>query len=270
MSKTNPTDITKKRIVYFVPEMDTVTIHKDVEYQHRDGETLAMDIYYPPGPKTGKRTPAVVFVIGYSDAGFQKMLGCKQKEMLSYVSWGQATSASGLIAITYSATKPAEDLDALVRYVRQNAGSLGIDENRIAIWTCSGNAPNALSFLMQLDLSYLKCAVLCYPMVLDLEGYASTAESAKMFGFSNPSQGKSVEDLPRELPLFIARAGRDAMPHLNETLDRFVTKALNCNLAITLTNHATAPHAFDTADDSETSREIIRQILAFMRFHLRT
>ena len=31
-------------------------------------------------------------------------------------------------------------------------------------------------------------------------------------------------------------------------------------------NHATAPHAFDLFDDSEISREIIRRILAFLRF----
>lgn len=59
-------------------------------------------------------------------------------------------------------------------------------------------------------------------------------------------------------------AGQNEMPHLNETLDRFLAKALTCNLPITFTNHATAPHSFDVMDDSEASREIIRQILAFM------
>jgi len=36
----------------------------------------------------------------------------------------------------------------------------------------------------------------------------------------------------------------------------------------TFVNHETAPHAFDLVTDSETTREIIRQILAFMRAHL--
>jgi hypothetical protein len=58
------------------------------------------------------------------------------------------------------------------------------------------------------------------------------------------------------------------MPHLNETLDRFLVKALACNLPVTLANHPAAPHAFDLFDDSETSREMIRRILAFMQFHL--
>jgi hypothetical protein len=58
------------------------------------------------------------------------------------------------------------------------------------------------------------------------------------------------------------------MPRLNETLDRFVVKALERDLPVTLVNHASAPHAFDLFQDGETSREIVRQILAFLRFHL--
>jgi hypothetical protein len=248
--------------------MDAVTIRRDVEYRATDTDALTMDIYHPPDWKSGSRIPAVVFVSGYSDLGFQKMLGCRLKEMESYISWAQLTACSGMTAITYSAREPASDIEALLEFVRQNAASLGIDDNSIGVWACSGNVPNALSILMHEDRKYLKCAVLCYGVMLDLEGYTSTAESAKMFGFVNPCAGKSINDLPRDLPLFIARAGQDEMPRLNETLDRFVAKALTCNLPITFTNHATGPHAFDVMHDSETSREIIRQILAFMRFHL--
>ncbi|MEK6288024.1 MAG: alpha/beta hydrolase [Acidobacteriota bacterium] len=269
MSQETPhDDITKKRVVYQIPGMDAVTIRRDIEYRVTDAGILTMDLYHPPDWKSGARIPAVVFVSGYSDVGFQKMLGCKLKEMESYISWAELTAASGMVAITYSATGPAADIHALLQYVRQNAASLGIDENRIGVWACSGNVPNALSVLMHEDREYLKCAVLCYGVMLDLEGYTSTAESAKRFGFVNPCAGKSVNELPRDLPLFIVRAGQDEMPHLNETLDRFVAKALTCNLPITFTNHATAPHAFDVMHDSETSREIIRQILEFMRFHL--
>jgi hypothetical protein len=34
-------------------------------------------------------------------------------------------------------------------------------------------------------------------------------------------------------------------------------------------NHATTLHAFDILDDSDTSRESVRGILAFLRFHRR-
>ena len=58
------------------------------------------------------------------------------------------------------------------------------------------------------------------------------------------------------------------MPHLNETIDRFLARALKLNLSLSFVNHAEAPHAFDVMHDSDLSREIIRQILAFLRFHL--
>ena len=106
--------------------------------------------------------------------------------------------------------------------------------------------------------------------MLDTEETSFVAEAAKQFRFANPSAGKSVNDLPKNMPLFIVRAGQDQMPHLNEVLDDFVVRALGCNLPITFTNHAAAPHAFDLFHDSEHTRRIIREILAFMRCHLLT
>jgi acetyl esterase/lipase len=196
------------------------------------------------------------------------MLGCTLKDMGSYISWAQLAAASGLVAITYSNREPATDVHAVVQQVRRNAASLNIDENRIGIWACSGHVPNALSVLMRDGQDYLKCAALCYGYMLDLDGFTSVADGAKQFGFVNPCAGKSVDDLPSDIPLFIARAGQDQMPGLNDTLDRFQVKALTCNRAVTFVNHSVAPHAFDLFHDSETSREIIRRILMFLRFHL--
>jgi acetyl esterase/lipase len=226
-----------------------------------------MDLYSPPNAQSGARIPAVIFVAGYSDVGIQKMLGCKLKEMGSYISWAQLVAASGLVAITYSATEPVADLDALLQHLRQNTAELGIDENKLGVWACSGNVPNALSVLMQESNDFLKCAVLLYGLMLDLDGSTNVAQAAKMFGFANSSAGKSVDDLPAQLPLFIARAGQDN-PQLNETIDRFLSKAVSRNLPVTFVNHSAGPHFFDVMHNSEASRAIIRQILAFMRFHL--
>jgi len=136
------------------------------------------------------------------------------------------------------------------------------------VWACSGNVPTALSVLARPGQAFLKCAVLCYGIMLDVDGSTAVADAARQWGFVNPAAGKSVDELPRALPLFIVRAGQDEFPHLNETIDRFLAKALVCNLPVTFVNHATAPHAFDLWHDSETSREIIKEILSFMRFHL--
>src|SRR5713101_2137664 len=257
--------ISKKRVVYTMTGVDAVTVRRDEEYRVTDAGALTMDLYYPPDAKSGARTPAVIFVTGFSDVGAQRMLGCKLKEMGSYISWGQLAAASGLVAITYTNREPATDVHAVLQHVRQNAASWEIDENRIGVWACSGNVPTALSVLMQDAQDYLRCAVLCYAYLLDLDGSTGVADAARQWGFVNPSAGKSVDDLPRAVPLFIARAGQDQMPGLNETLDRFLIKALTCNLPVTFVNHSAAPHAFDLFDDSETSREIIRRILAFLQ-----
>jgi hypothetical protein len=263
-----PDHISKKRVLYRMPGVEGVTVRRDVEYGATDAGALTMDIYYPPEMKSEARIPAVVVVAGFPDPGFEKIVGCKFKAMGSSVSWGQLMAASGLAAITYTNRNPSADIYSLLEYVQQNAASLGIDENRMGLWASSGNVPLALSVLMREGSAYLKCAVLCYGYMLDLEGATGVAEAAKIWRFANPCEGKSVADLPKDLPLFIARAGQDEMPRLNETLDLFITEALACNLPVTFANHPAGPHSFDLLHDSETSREVIRQILAFMRFHL--
>jgi hypothetical protein len=74
----------------------------------------------------------------------------------------------------------------------------------------------------------------------------------------------------RDLPLFVVRAGLDQMPGLNGALDRFVATALTLNLPVTVVNHASGPHAFDLFDDTPATRDIVKQVLAFLRFHLST
>ena len=260
--------ISKKVVVYRIPGMETVPIRRDVEYRVPPAGALTMDIYYPPDAPSGARRPAIVVVAGYPDVEFAAHVGCKFKEMGASISWGRLVAASGLVAITYTNREPATDLHALLQYVRQHAASLGIDEHRIGLLASSGNVPLALSVLMQAGHDYLKCAVLCYGYMLDLEGADGVAEMAKLWGFANPCAGRSIADLPPNTPLFIVRAGQDQLPHLNETLDRFLCHALTGNLPVTFTNHHVAPHAFDLLHDSETTREIVRHILAFMRFHL--
>ena len=260
--------ISKKRVVLTMPGAEAVIVRRDEQYRVTDAGALTMDLYYPPDSKSGARTPAVIFATGFSDVEAQRMLGCMLKEMGSYVSWGLLTAASGLVAITYTNREPAKDVHAVLQHLRQNAKSLDIDESRVGVWACSGNVPTALSVLMQNAQDHPKCAVLCYGYMFDSDGSTAVADAARRWGFVNPCAGKSADDLRRDIPLFIARAGQDQMPGLNDTLDRFLVKALASNLPISFVNHPEAPHAFDLFHDSETSRGIISRILAFLQSHL--
>jgi hypothetical protein len=266
---TQPDHISKKRVLYTLPGMDAVTVRRDEPYRGADGGALTMDLYYPAGSEVGTRAPAVVFVTGFSDAGAEKMLGCTLKDMGSYVSWARLVAASGMIGITYTNRDPAADAGAVLQHVEQQGGSLGVDERRVGIWACSGNAPAALSLLMQGNAHDVKCAAFVCPYLLDGRGSSEVADAASRWRFVNPCAGQSVSDLRRDVPLLVARAGQDQMPGLNTALDRCMGEALACNLPITFVNHAAAPHAFDLFDDSETTRATIKLVLAFLRFHLR-
>jgi len=182
------------------------------------------------------------------------------KDLESTIAWARRIAASGMIAVTYSNREPLADLRALLDDVRSGAGlrhasGQCIDPSRLALWASSGNVPLALSALRG-----MRCAALLYGFMLDLD------EASTNFGFVKPQT--RFEDIPADVPLFIARAGRDQFSGLNDTIDRFVAASLARNLPITLVNHAEAPHAFDLVDEGETSREIVRQILRFLRFHL--
>jgi acetyl esterase/lipase len=272
MSQELPDDhVTKKPVVYRIPGVGA-TVRRNVEYSTTDAGPLTMDLYYPADSKAGAQLPAVVFVHGYSDAGvgMPKVLGWPPlKEWAMFTSLGQLAAASGIVAVTYTNREPAADLVALLQHIRQNAAALSIDENRIGLYACSGHVPLALFALMHGGPAHLKCAVLSCGFMLDLDGSTRIADMAKQFGFVTPAAGKSVDDVPEGVPLFIVRASQEQFPHLNDTLERFVAKALARNLPITVVNHQ-GPHGFEIMQDSENARETIRQMLRFLTFHLTT
>jgi len=257
-------EVATRKLVCELPD-DGVTVRRDLPWHGTDGREVTFDIYQPS--KAERPTPAVLFVTGYPDAGVQRMLGCNAKDMESYDGWGRLIAASGLAAVAYVNHEPIADAHAILAYVRRNALALGIDAARIGVWACSGNVPNALSLLIDAS-PRLACAALSYGYMLDLDGSTAVADAAGAWRFVNPGAGHTVDDVPGDVPIFIARAGRDGTAGLNDSIDRFVSKALALNRPVTVLNHHTAPHAFDTLDDSELSRAVIRQMLSFLRLHL--
>src|SRR5258708_8166410 len=155
-----------------MPGQDSVTVRRDVPYR----DDLTSDLYYPPDSKPEVRTPAVIFVTGYPDPGFQKFVGCRQKEMASYISWAELAGASGLIAVTYSNREPPADAEAVIAFIRQNTETLGIDATRIGVWSCSGSVPTALSGGMNESSDASPCPVLCSGLMLDLYCPAAVAD----------------------------------------------------------------------------------------------
>ncbi len=248
----------EKRVVYEIPGMQHAAVRRGVPYR----DALTMDFYLPAGdgPK-----PAVVIVLGYPDVGVPTPFGCQFRETGMIISWAQLFAACGIAGVVYETRSPADDVHAVLACLRANAAEWGIDPSRIGVWASSGNVPVALSALMA---GNLRCGVLCYGAMLDLDGATGVAQSQSQFRFANPTAGRSVEELPRDTALFIARAGQDQFAGMNSSIDPFLAAALRCNLPVTFVNHATGPHAFELLDDSQTSKQIIQAILAFLQAKL--
>jgi hypothetical protein len=207
-------------------------------------------------------------VSGLSDIGAQAFLGCRINEMQSVISWARLIAASGLIAITYSTGEdPAADTRTVSNHLHAHGSTLGIDTSRLAVWACSSHVPNALGQLIEHPHSFA-CAVLCYGFMLDLDEAKDVAEAQRTWRFANTCAGKTIDDLPRDTSLFIARAGQDAVPHVNESIDRFLTHALRRNLPVTVVNHHKGRHAFDIEDNSHATRAVVKQVLVFLELQL--
>ena len=259
-----------KRIVYSIPGMRRVRVRRDLTYKRVAGAELKMDVYSPTGAR-GARRPAVIFIHG---GRIPPNLLTTPKDWGAFVSFGQLVAASGFVGVTFnhrfytwdSLADSQADLNDLIAYVREHAESLGVDRERIVLWSVSAGGI-FLSRPLKERPPYLRCVV-AYYSELDLQGQRASApasvtdETLKEF---SPVYHLTRGDKGFP-PFFIARAGLDD-PAMNSGIDRFVQAALSKNLTIEVLNHATGPHGFDVEDDNERSREIIRRTVEFIRAH---
>lgn len=263
-------EIVNMPVVYRIPDMDKVTVKSDLKYTTTDNPNLLMDVYIPPKLAKGERRPAVVFIHGGIGAQF------KPKDWGFYKSWGRLVAASGMIGVTFThrlgypkplLAEAASDVTAAINYVRANADSLNIDKDRLCLAAYSAGGP-LLSLGMRDNPEYVRCLVAFYAF-LDIQQSEPhrTNESSEMIRRFSPIT-YLANDAGKLAPMFIARAGLDEVPAMNDSIDRFVREALSKNASIIVVNHPQGVHGFDNQTDDERSREIIRSAIDFMKLHL--
>lgn len=264
----------KQRVVYRLPGMDQVPVRRDLPYKPDRNPDLLMDVYTPGNVARGERQPAVLFVHGEVPPDAVPHV----KDWGQYVGWGQLAAASGLVGVTFNHRSTeryttfdgvTEDIDDLLAHVRTNADDLGVDADRLAIWTCSAGAYLGLRAALRDAPMHIRCVVAYYG-IMDIAHYLRE-ENAEM-ARSIPSYLSPIHHLGHPSqpapPMLLVRAGRDR-PQLNSTLDWFVAEALRRNLDIECVNYPEGRHGFDVQDDTETSRRIIQRTLEFLGYHLK-
>jgi acetyl esterase/lipase len=233
-------DVTTYEVVYQVPGMSRVSVQADVPFKDVPGGALRLDVYRPPDVGRDARVPAVVFVNG---VGLPAL-----KEWQIYRSWARLVAASGFAAITFESRRAQvhDDVRDLFGHLRAHAGDLGIDPDRVAVWSCSGNTGPALAYVTSASGAWLKAVVAYY-------GWVEESDVALIRG---------------DQPFFVVRAGRDN-PELNLRLAALADRAVGANAPWTVINAPRLTHAFDALDDGPESRQVVRDTLTFLDRQLR-
>ena len=264
-------EIVMKPVVYRVAGMEQVKVISDLNYTGTESKYRKMDVYIPQGLGKSERLPAVILIHGGTSEQYTP------KDWGIFTSWGRLLAASGMVAVTFThrlgfpktlLNEGASDTNDAINYVRNNADSLNIDKDRICLISFSAGGP-LLSMAMREKPSYVRCLVAFYSFmdVQQSEAHrnSETPETVKKFSdITYLTEG----DAGKIAPLFIARAGQDEVPTMNDSIDRFIREAISKNMAITVMNHPQGSHGFDNRNDDERSREIIQAAIAFMKLHL--
>lgn len=269
-SEKTPAERVKPPVVYRLPGMDAVSVHSNLKYSDVDNPFLLMDVYRPPNRSKGDLRPIVALIHGGRGAQY------KPKDWGIFQSWGRLIAAAGMVSVMFThrlgypkplLAEAALDLRNAIDYIRANADAFGADPSRIALFAWSAGGP-LLSIALQDRPQFIRCLVAFYAY-LDIQRSPSHVENESADTLKAFSPIAHLErDASRIVPVFVARAGQDEIPMMNESIDGFVAAATAANVPLTYMNHPTGEHGFDNQNDDHRSREIIRSALAFLSTHL--
>ena len=123
-SPSSELDVTRFGVVLDHPDTRRVTVHQDVAYLTTPAGRQDLDIYLPPGLRTGEKRPAVIFINAIGDAPGRG----KVKRWQIYQSWPRLVAAHGLVGISMDADPDRfqESLRGVFRFLEQSGALLFI------------------------------------------------------------------------------------------------------------------------------------------------
>jgi dipeptidyl aminopeptidase/acylaminoacyl peptidase len=257
-------------VVYHVPGMDKVKIVQDLKYMKTDDPNVLMDFHLPSDATPGEKHPVIIFIHGGAKPEYMP------KDWGVFTTWGRLVAASGFVGVTFthrlqypekSLELAAQDVRAAIDYARANADKYKIDKDRFALFSFSAGGP-MLTLAMRGETPFV-CCLLGFYSFMDIRqsDFRKTEDAETVERFSPITYLKTpASKIPR---IFIARAGRDEVPTIDDSIDRFVPEALSRNISLNFANPPQDVHGFDYQNNNDRSREIICAALEFMKVHLK-
>jgi len=252
-----PRDQMKIPVFYSVPGMDAVRVERDLVFRTAGDTQLKADIYLPAARGT---YPVVMLVSGGAVNDW--------RTAAFYTSFARVLAAEGVAAVNFdkrlardrkAVPMASDDALALVEYLKSNAAKSGLDTSRLCSWHFSAGGTVAGTMLS--EKSPASCVVLTYAILSLGEG----DKDPQLAPHSALVQAHERGDkLP---PTLVVRAGRDAKP-LNDSIDAFVAAALARNAPVSLINYPTGDHGFEILNDTDETRRVIAQSIAWVKSRL--
>ena len=229
-------------VVYDVPATRRVVLRGDVPYMRGARGDLTLDVYLPPGLRQGERRGAVVFINAVGDGADSTE---KVKDWAIYRSWPRLVAAHGLVGISMDADRDRiqESLRGVFRYLGARGSEVGVDASRLAVYAASANVSGAAALLLG-------------------DSAPPGVRAAAFFYGGVPDQA-----LRRDLPVLFIVAESDA-PRMGPGLGALWQRVTEARAPWTLLYGSDMPHAFDAFTDSDPSRRILQQAIAFWKSHL--
>ena len=213
------------------PPAAGVTVTRDVEYARGDTMTLRMDVYRPADAGS-RRLPTLVF--------FNRATGADRSGPF-YAAWARVAASRGVVAVLPDVRGGREtaDFQLLLAHRVARGGDVGVDGSAIAVFAGSGNVFAAFPFVEDPKQTAVKAAVMYYG--------------------TGP-----VTQFRLDRPVLYVRAGLDRPP-LNQGITELAALAVTQNAPVTLLNHPSGYHAFETANDDDATRDVMEQTIAFVK-----
>jgi dienelactone hydrolase len=232
---------TRYGVVLDHPATRNVTVHENVPYLTTPAGRQDLDIYLPPGLKSGERRPTVICLNAIGD----QPGNTKVKRWESYRSWPRLVAAHGLVGISMDADpdRIQECLRGLFRFVDAEGAAHGVDATRLGVYAASANVTGTSVYLFGDSVSRgIRAAALYYGQV--------------------PPQS-----LRSDLPVLFIVAEGDA-PGMGLGLPALWQRVVESRAPWRLLFGSRLPHAFDAVEDTDDSRRVMLETIAFWKSYL--
>jgi dienelactone hydrolase len=261
------------RLVQPVAGMEHPRVRKDVTYAREDSREWKLDVYTADDPRVKPGASVVVLVHGLLHPalnGYARKFGPLR-------SMAERLSTEGFVVVVPDLGSPAVGprpeewfgqvdkvagrVEQVLGYMREHAGELGINPERVGLMAFSAGVPYGLRAALRSQPSPVRCAVSYYgPLTNDFLAPGTPLRDEL-------SARELLRKNPKIPPLLVVKAGLDR-PDFNASIDAFMQEARATQAPVTLLELPEGHHAFDVLDDSEASREAVRKTVAFLGQHL--